>query len=140
MQHDIDSIPEMIKIIVNSDYNLVIGSRNISNIKILKRRYISFIGIWITKLIGVQKLIDPLSGFFIIETKLFKTVSPKIKTRGYKILLSIIFFLSKDDKIKEIKIKFFPRKYEKSKLNYKVIYLFVLQIIVLLKLRIMNSK
>ena len=139
MQHDLNAIQKMVDIINNEKYSLVIGSRDIIKIKGLKRRYISFIGIWVTKLIGINKLLDPLSGFFIIETKKFKEIAPKIQTRGYKVLLSIIFFLSDEIKYKEIKINFFSRKFEKSKLNYKIIFFFILQIISLLKIRIKNN-
>jgi len=138
LQHDVNSIPIMINLLIDKDYDLVIGVRDISAIQSFKRRYISFIGIWLTKILGIKKLVDPLSGFFVIKTDKLKKISPKIKSKGYKILLSIIFYLPKTTKIKEVNIKFYPRKYEKSKLNFKVIILFFLQIIKLILLRIIG--
>ena len=140
LQHDLNAIPKMIKLIKSDSYDLVIGSRRIYEIKSFKRRYISFIGIWITKMIGIPKLIDPLSGFFIVKTNDFKKIKHKIKSEGYKILLSLIFYLNKNIRIKEIVINFYPRKYEKSKLNFKVIYLFIIQIITLLFQNIFKIK
>ncbi len=139
LQHDVNAIPVMIENILLDKYDIIIGSREIDKIKSFKRRYISFIGIWITKLIGIPKLIDPLSGFFLIKSEDFKKINTKIKTSGYKVLLSVIFNLRKNIKIKEITIKFFPRKFEKSKLNYKVIFQFIIQIIYLTLLRIFNK-
>ena len=138
LQHDINAIPKMISLIENQNFDLVIGSRKINNIQSFKRRYISFIGIWITKLIGIPKLTDPLSGFFVIRTEDFKRVSNQIKTKGYKILLTLIFLLGNNINIKEILINFYPRKYEKSKLNFKVIMLFISQILNLLLLRLIR--
>jgi len=129
LQHDVNSIPTMIDWLINKKYDLVIGCRNINKINQLNRRYISFFGILITKITGIPKLKDPLSGFFALRTKDFKIVSPYIKSRGYKILLSLIFYLPKDKKIKEIDINFYERKFEKSKLNLKIKFLFVSQII-----------
>ena len=136
LQHDVNAIPKMINILIDENYDLVIGSRNINKINSIKRRYISFFGIWITKLLGIQRLTDPLSGFFGLRTSDFINIAPKIQTRGYKILLSIIFFLSNNKKIKEVTINFYERKYEKSKLNYKVIFLFFIQILHLILLNI----
>ena len=138
LQHDVNSILIMMDWLIHKNYDLVIGCRNIHKINKLNRRYISFFGIWITKITGIPRLKDPLSGFFGLKTKNFKIVVPYIKSRGYKILLSLIFYLSKDIKIKEIDINFYERKYEKSKLSLKIIFLFLLQIIRLTLSRVLK--
>jgi len=128
----------MIESLVYKKYDLVIGCRNINKINQLNRRYISFFGILLTKITGIPKLKDPLSGFFGLKTKDFKNISPLIKSKGYKILLSLLFYLSDNIKIKEIDINFYERRYEKSKLNLKVKFYFILQIIKLLLFRIIK--
>ena len=128
LQHDINSIPIMMDSLNNHNYDLVIGCRNINKINQINRRYMSFFGILLTKLTGIPKLKDPLSGFFGLKTLDFKNVSPHIKSRGYKILLSIIFYLPNDIKLKEIDINFYERQNEQSKLNLKVKIFFLLQI------------
>ena len=138
LQHDVNAIPNIIDSLIYKNYHLVIGCRNIKKINKLNRRYMSFFGILLAKITGIPKLQDPLSGFFGLKTTNFKSVSPLIKSRGYKILLSLIFFLPKDIKIKEIDINFYERRYEKSKLNFKVKYYFVLQIMKLVLLRIVD--
>ena len=60
-----------------------------------------------TKITGIPKLNDPLSGFFGLKTKNFKNVSPLINSKGYKILLSLLFYMPNNIKIKEIDINFY---------------------------------
>ena len=138
LQHDVNAVPIMIDALIYQNYNLVIGCRNINKINQLNRRYISFFGILLTKLTGIPKLKDPLSGFFGLKTLDFKNVSSNIKSRGYKVLLSIIFYLSKDIKFKEIDINFYERQNEQSKLNLKVKIYFLLQIMKLIILRLIK--
>ena len=138
LQHDVNAVPIMIDSLIYQNYNLVIGCRNINKINQLNRRYISFFGILLTKLTGIPKLKDPLSGFFGLKTLDFKNISPNIKSRGYKVLLSIIFYLSKDIKFKEIDINFYERQNEQSKLNLKVKIYFLLQIMKLIILRLIK--
>ena len=138
LQHDVNAIPMMIDSLIYQNYDVVIGCRNINKINQLNRRYISFFGILLTKLTGIPKLKDPLSGFFGLKTLDFKNVSSNIKSRGYKILLSIIFYLSKDIKFKEIDINFYERQNEQSKLNLKVKIYFLLQIMKLIILRLIK--
>ena len=138
LQHDVNAIPIMIDSLINKNYDLVIGCRNINKINKLNRRYISFLGILLTKLTGIPKLKDPLSGFFGLKTLNFKNISTHIKSRGYKVLLSIIFYLSKEKKLKEIDINFYERQNEKSKLSLKVKLFFLLQIIRLIIIRLIK--
>ena len=138
LQHDVNAIPDLINSLIYKNYDIVIGSRNISKINKLNRRYISFLGIFLTKITGIPKLNDPLSGFFGLKTKDFKSVSPLINSKGYKILLSILFYLPNNINIKEIDINFYERVYEKSKLNLKIKFYFIMQIIKLFLIRISN--
>ena len=138
MQHDVNAIPNLINSLIYKNYDLVIGSRNINKINKLNRRYISFLEIFLTKITGIPKLNDPLSGFFGLKTKNFKSVSPLINSKGYKILLSLLFYMPDNIRIKEIDINFYERLYEKSKLNLKVKFYFILQIIKLFLIRIRN--
>ena len=138
LQHDVNAVPMMIDSLIYQNYDLVIGCRNIKKINQLNRRYISFFGILLTKLTGIPKLKDPLSGFFGLKTLDFRNVSCNIKSRGYKILLSIIFYLSKDMKFKEIDINFYERQNEQSKLNLKVKIFFLLQIMKFIIIRLIK--
>ena len=133
LQHDYEKIEILIKNITENNFDLVIGSRFIKdgqNISMNKRRVLeSKLGILLCRLIGISNVMDPLSGFFIIKTNLLKKIKNKIKTRGFKILLTILYLLRNKLEYKELPIKFNKRVYEKSKLNLKVKILFLEQIL-----------
>ena len=132
MQHDVNKLPEMINIIDSKNYDLLIGSRFIDKntiIELDKSRYFqSKVGNLLCKIIGIDNVSDPLSGFFIIKTDLFKKLKSSINSSGFKILVSLLFNLKKDFKIIEIKTDFFRRRKGKSKLKLKIYFFFIKQI------------
>ncbi len=133
LQHDHKKINVIINNIINNNYDLVIGSRFIKNGQNIlmnkKRIFESKLGIILCKFLGVYNIRDPLSGFFIIKSELLINIKDKIKTRGFKILLTILCLYKNKLKHKEIPIKFNKRMYEASKLNLKVKILFLEQIL-----------
>ena len=133
LQHDYKKIQSIIDNIIKNDFDLVIGSRfmkNGQNILMKKRRIIeSKIGILLCKFLGIRNITDPLSGFFIIKTKHLLNQKSKIRTRGFKILLTILYLYKRKLKFNEIPITFNKRIHEKSKLNLKIKLLFLEQIL-----------
>lgn len=133
LQHDYNKIQIIIDNIIRYDFDLVIGSRfmkNGQNILMNKRRIMeSKLGILLCKFLGINNITDPLSGFFIIKTKHLLNIKKKIKTRGFKILLTILYLYKNKIKYTEIPIKFNRRIYEKSKLNLRIKILFLEQIL-----------
>ena len=135
LQHDIKKIPLMLSKIVNQNYDLVIGSRfknrkekvDLNFYRLLNSR----VGILLSKLIGIKDIFDPLSGFFIFKTKILRSTEKKIFTKGFKILLTILFLTKNKINVYEIETEFFSRKYGKSKLNFKTKINFLKQIITL---------
>tara|TARA_B100001540_G_C15591473_1_gene544279 strand:- start:25 stop:735 length:711 start_codon:yes stop_codon:yes gene_type:complete len=132
LQHDIKIISSFYNLIQNEKYDLIIGSRfldksfknDLSNI----RKIMSKSGNFISYFLGIKDIKDPLSGFFMIKTSIFKSISKKVDTEGFKILLTILVLLNKKIKTKEIQINFFSRKFGKSKLKFKIIIKFLVQI------------
>ena len=133
LQHDYNKIYLIIDKIVKNDCDLVIGSRFIKdgqNILMNKRRiFESKLGIFLCKFLGINDIKDPLSGFFIIRSELLFNLKHKIKTRGFKILLTILYLYKNKLNYYELPIKFNKRLYENSKLNYRVKILFLEQIL-----------
>jgi dolichol-phosphate mannosyltransferase len=132
LQHDVDKIPSMINKIINENYDLIIGSRflnkkNDIGLK-LRRRINSKLGNFLSKLVGIKNIKDPLSGFFLIKTKYIKYDVKRIESKGFKILLSILFLIQNKVKIFEMDTDFFYRKEDKSKLNILVKFKFLLQL------------
>jgi hypothetical protein len=80
------------------------------------------------KIIGINKLTDPLSGFFLIKTDVMNKIKHNIKNKGFKVLVSILYNIKNIKKIKEIQTNFYQRKKGRSKLSYKVQIQFILQI------------
>jgi len=133
LQHNYKLIPALINSLKNENYDLAIASRNLNeklfNNLNLYRKLISKIGVLLCKLLGIKNVTDPLSGFFAIKTNLIKSVSKDIKNRGFKILLSVLFFLQNKVKIKEIGTTFSSRKIGKSKLNIVILLYFMKQFV-----------
>ena len=138
LQHDTKTIFKFTNYL--KDYDLVIGSRFLDTNKIdglnFIRKKISKTAIIFCKILGVNNVTDPLSGFFIIRTSVLKSIEKQINTNGYKILLTILYLLKNTIRIKELQINFFKRLNGKSKLNFRVTFDFFLQLYFLL----FNSK
>ena len=133
LQHDINAVGIFYDLIKTNKFDLIIGSRfldntfanNLSN----TRKILSKSGNLIGYILGIKKIKDPLSGFFMIKTSIFKSISNKIDTEGFKILLTILAILNKKIKIKEIQINFYLRKHGQSKLKPRVLFIFIKQIL-----------
>jgi dolichol-phosphate mannosyltransferase len=135
LQHEIEKIPLMINLLINEKYDLIIGSRFIgekNDIKMpFRRLFLSKIGIFFLSLLNLKDIKDPLSGFFLFRTKKIQSISEKINTKGFKVLLTILVILKKDLRILEIQTSFKKRKFGKSKLNLKTKINFVRQVFIL---------
>tara|TARA_Y100001970_G_scaffold127036_1_gene156970 strand:+ start:2771 stop:3481 length:711 start_codon:yes stop_codon:yes gene_type:complete len=132
LQHDTKVISSFYNLIKDNKYDLIIGSRFLDKSFIndlsMTRKIMSKSGNFISYFLGIKNIKDPLSGFFMIKTSIFKSISKKIDTEGFKILLTILVLLNKRIKTKEIQINFFSRKFGKSKLKFKIIIKFLVQI------------
>ncbi len=139
LQHEYQKIPEIINIIMREEIDLIIGSRFINkdkNVLMNKLRIMeSKLAILLSKVVGVKNIKDPMSGFFIIKTNLLTKIEKKIKTRGFKILLTLLHIYKNKIEYREVPIKFRKRKSGESKLNFRVKILFLEQILKL-KLKI----
>ena len=133
LQHDYKKIEILIDSMVKYNYDLVIGSRFVKdgqNILMNKRRILeSKLGILLCKFLGIKNVADPLSGFFIVKSEFLLNAKDNIRTRGFKILLTILYLYKNKIKLNEVPIKFNRRMYEKSKLNLKIKIYFIEQII-----------
>ena len=143
LQHDINAIPIFYNSIIKNNYDLIVGSRYLKNNSLselkLYRKMISKAATTLCIFLGINNISDPLSGYFLIKTSLFKSISKKITTNGYKILITILFLLNNAIRVKEIQVNFYARKHGFSKLNLKVIFNFLLQVIQLLIFRFSSS-
>ena len=118
MQHDERVLPEMLAVLNTGDYDLVVGSRNVTGGSMGEmakwRVALSRMG---RKLSRVHELSDPMSGFFVIRRTAFESVAHRLSGIGFKILLDIVMSGRGRLRIAEIPYHFRPREHGESKLD-----------------------
>ncbi len=124
-QHDPGIIGRMLKQIKDNDF--VIGSRfakggsakNWSRQRLLFSKAAAIPA----KSLLDAKVHDPMSGFFMMQRKVFEENQEGVKGKGFKILLELLVFSEKKRRVKvsEVPYKFRPRKHGESKLGLKVL-------------------
>lgn len=137
LQHNINYILKMYQLLQKKSCDIVIASRFMSN-KIsgnlgIIRTILSRFCIFLIKLFFKKKTSDPLSGFFLCKKDLITKEYKKFYLRGFKILFDILYNGNDYIKIQDIPIVFEKRINEKSKFNYKVMIIFIYQLIFTLK-------
>lgn len=127
LQHNPIEIIKLINLFIKSKNDLVIASRKFDKL----RTSLSFTRIIASKTLIVLfnfmfnlKVVDPMSGFFIVKKKIIKKNEKKLFKKGYKILADI---LTVDKKIKysELFINFKKRKFNKSKMNLRILIILI---------------
>lgn len=142
LQHKPEEIRKLYKTIINNNYDIVVGDRNLLTKKNkglkLYRLISSILLIFIVNILLGFRTNDPMSGFFIFKKSVFKENQKALFGFGYKILLDLIYSSKKDLKIKDIYIKFDSRLEGYSKINLKIIYYLSLIILQKFYFRVCN--
>ena len=133
LQHRPSGINKLYSNLIKHDCDIVIGSRELTHkrnegLKI-HRLISSIILIYIVNLLLGFKTNDPMSRFFVFNKKIYADVKKKLSSRGYKILLDLIYSQNKKIKIKDVFIKFKSREEGLSKMDLRIIYLLIKDII-----------
>lgn len=137
--HPLEKIVELILPVLKGGADVAVGSRYIRGGGIKKwhaiRRIISR---GATVLVyPLTKVSDPVSGFFAIRRDVLE--GAKINPRGFKILLEILV-KGKHSKVAEVPFVFEDRKAGKSKLNMKIMAIYLVQVLSLYKWRFLSEK
>lgn len=126
MSHDITKLPEMIEA-VRSGFELAVGSRRVKGGGAdnwpIYRKFMSDLATFLTKFFLDVELSDPMSGFFILDRRLYERVKNRLTGRGYKLLVEI-YVLGRPRQVKEVPFIFKGRHQGYSKLTLKVIFEF----------------
>ena len=134
LQHNPKDILQLIKIYKKTKCDLVIGSRKLVNYKKSNLNPLRFIfSKTLNKLFNLifnHKIMDPMSGFFLIKKSVYSRVKNKLILLGYKILIDIILSCNKKLKIEEVKINFNERNKGFSKMRLKILIQLVVFIII----------
>ena len=133
LQHDVKYIVKMWKKINYLKSDIVIANRfkkkkYSGNLGVF-RSFLSNLAIGLINLIFGKKTSDPLSGFFICKKELFIKYEKNYYLKGYKILFDLIYNGKERLNINEVDILFNKRSFEKSKFNFKVVCLFLGQML-----------
>jgi len=126
LQHDVKDLKGLLETADKAD--LVIGSRYVSGggfaerwnpVRVMISRTATLMA---HVILGVRAT-DPMSGFFAIRRSAFEAVKGDMSPRGFKVMLELLFLLTKKGgyRIQEYGITFGKRIHGKSKLSMKVI-------------------
>jgi dolichol-phosphate mannosyltransferase len=124
MQHDEEIIPDMLKIMISENLDLVVGSRKVDGGGYGEmpgiRKFISKLAEKLAAAIMTFPVRDTMSGFFMMRRASVRPHLEKLNPKGFKILLEILGRIP-NLKTKEIGYNFKKRNHGKTKLNSMVI-------------------
>jgi dolichol-phosphate mannosyltransferase len=132
MQHDETILPEMLHLLQTKDLDVVIGSRRTAGGSMgefaEKRVRLSDLGSRVSKLVCHCNVTDPMSGFFIVDSRFFRASVPCLTGAGFKLLVDILASSPTPPRIAEVPYQFRNRIAGESKLdvNVELEYLFLI--------------
>lgn len=122
LQHDENLLVPMLEAI--KEHDLVIGSRMAEGGGMgdwgLGRRIVSSVATKLAHWVLHHSIKDPMSGFFMLRTKLFEQIAHQVDAQGFKILLEIMA-RAPEARVTELGYQFGLRQHGESKLNSGVI-------------------
>jgi dolichol-phosphate mannosyltransferase len=123
LQHPPETLPELLKSIINTHADIVVASRHVYGGGVsewsLIRRFVSWTAASIATLalpVLLRAVRDPMSGYFLIKCSVIESIS--LKPQGYKILLEVLA-RGKYQTVVEVPYIFEERKEGGSKLGPK---------------------
>lgn len=132
LQHDMRFCNKLFEKFKKKKLDMVIGSRFLlNNFKANIGYFRSIVSLFTILMINYffkKKSTDPLSGFFIFKKYLLLDYKKNFFLKGYKILFDILYNGKKKIFLEDISIIFRERKLEKSKFNFRIIFIFFIQI------------
>lgn len=133
LQHNPKDLYRLISKFKETNCDIVIGSRKLINYKKANlnplRFFFSKLLNYLFNLIFNKKIMDPMSGFFLIRKSVFKKAEKKLILLGYKILIDIVLSSNKNLIIKEVIINFRIRDKGFSKMRLKILLQLILFIV-----------
>lgn len=127
LSHDPKILPEMIERI-EAGADVVMGSRRVpgggADDWPFHRRLTSNVATALARAVISVKLMDPMSGYFVLRREIFERVKDRLRPKGYKILLEIVS-RAKPRRVEEVPFVFRGRTQGHSKLSPKVMMHFL---------------
>jgi dolichol-phosphate mannosyltransferase len=129
-QHDPELLPLMLKAIISGEYDLAYASRFAEGASTEawgrpdRVKASGFANRIANKVTGVD-LTDPMSGFFMLQTKTLRADAHRLSGVGFKILLDILATVDTPLRVKEFPLNFAARAEGESKLDRTVVFEFL---------------
>jgi dolichol-phosphate mannosyltransferase len=132
MQHDETILPEMLRLLQSKKLDVVVGSRRTTGGSMgefaEKRVRLSELGSRVSKLVCHCDVTDPMSGFFVVDSRFFRASVPRLTGAGFKLLVDILASSPTPPRAAEVPYRFRNRLAGESKLdvNVELEYLFLI--------------
>ena len=132
MQHDETILPEMFRLLQSKNLDVVVASRRITGGSMgefaQKRVRLSDLGSRVSRLVCHCEVTDPMSGFFIVDSRFFRASVPRLTGTGFKLLVDILASSPAPPRLAEVPYRFRNRVAGESKLdvNVELEYLFLI--------------
>lgn len=128
LQHDPKYIPKMLNLKRKKNLDVVVGARKLMrgpNQGLSEsRRFASIILIKLFKIFNI-KTSDPMSGYFLLDKKIYLKNKKRFFGKGFKILSDILINTKETLKVEDVYINFKRRYESKSKMNYKILLILI---------------
>ncbi len=130
LQHDERRLPELLARLRQGDADIVVASRYVDSdhsegLANVWRQRLSSAGIALVQRLLKVRLLDPMSGYFVLRRPLFEEIAPRLSGQGFKILLDLILSSPRPLRVAEIQAEFFSREEGESKLDILVLFQFI---------------
>jgi dolichol-phosphate mannosyltransferase len=132
MQHDESILPEMVRLLQSRRLDVVVGSRRTAGGSMgefaKKRVRLSDLGSRVSKLVCHRNVTDPMSGFFVVNSRFFRASVTHLTGTGFKLLVDILASSPTPPRVAEVPYRFRHRLAGESKLdvNVELEYLFLI--------------
>lgn len=130
LQHDPAILRDMLAVLRNGEADIVIGSRYVQGGSVgnwqRRRLQMSRLATHLAGLVTKAKVLDPMSGFFMLRQPVIERSAPHLSALGFKILLDILASAPAGTRIREVPIAFGRRHAGESKLSSNVAWEFLL--------------
>ena len=131
LQHNPKDIIKIVDEYALGNSNVVVGARKlyskIDGLSIL-RQLASIVIVFVLNTLLKKYTNDPMSGFFLFKKEIYLN-SNSFFSKGFKILIDLIYNSKENIKLKDVYIDFNHRKANKSKMNFKIL-IYIIEFII----------